>query len=77
VAEAGGQTNPGASHDGEDLREDQVAEGELARELVNVDGVVGCDWRKAAAAFGHAGIWRVLEWGHWLDSLTPKGDEGR
>ena len=39
VAETGGEAYPGASDDGEDLREDEVAEGELAREMV-VGGAV-------------------------------------
>ena len=41
VAEAGGQTDPRASDDGEDLREDEVAEGELPGEMVVAGGVGG------------------------------------
>jgi len=39
VAEAGGEAYPGASDDGENLREDEVAEGELARQMVVAGGV--------------------------------------
>jgi hypothetical protein len=38
VAEAGGETDPGAADDGEDLGEDEVAQRELAREVVIVGG---------------------------------------
>ncbi len=39
MAETGGEAYPGAADDGEDLREDEVAEGELAREMVVAGGV--------------------------------------
>ena len=38
VAETGGEAYPGAADDGEHLREDEVAEGELAREMVVAGG---------------------------------------
>jgi len=48
VAEAGGEADPGAADDGEDLREDEVAERELAGEVVIVSGSGGgglwCGW---------------------------------
>ena len=39
VAEACGESDPGATDDSKDLREDEVAEGELAREVVVVGSV--------------------------------------